>query len=325
MNKLHKNNTSVSIICIKRKGEKSYYDYNGVKVYKFPQLNLPMYRSLLKKTHPDHVLFISSMPKASEIFSWWGVLRLFTIGYKTDFYQTTNFFNLKKNFFLNVFLKSFKIVFSASNAIQSDLKKFAGINSQIIYPGTEFPPNVTLKKQSISNLGFSGHIVAAKGIDLFVKLSEQFPKLHFFLLAGKTKTQKNTQLEDYIERKSKELKNLTLFGFMDHPLDVMSKCDVLILPYRHGGAILGTAQSAIEAMSMGIPVIGTDNSALSSILKDNYNGLVAKPHLADIKKKINLLIKNRNLYNRLSKNARITVEKKFDISKISICLLNHLK
>ena len=79
--------------------------------------------------------------------------------------------------------------------------------------------------------------------------------------------------------------------------------DILVLASRNEG--LGLVQ--VEAMGYGIPVLGRDVGGITEILENGYNGFVIEDEY-DLAQKISLLATDRELYKRLSANARETYE-----------------
>ncbi|ABS52221.1 glycosyltransferase [Campylobacter hominis] len=68
--------------------------------------------------------------------------------------------------------------------------------------------------------------------------------------------------------------------------------------------------SMCEAMSSGLPTISFDVCAISEFITNNINGLLISPYdLKDAANKLDELISNKNLFLRLSENARKSIEK----------------
>jgi glycosyltransferase involved in cell wall biosynthesis len=76
-------------------------------------------------------------------------------------------------------------------------------------------------------------------------------------------------------------------------------------------------------MAMGIPVIGTKNSALEPLIKNGVNGFFCEG-ISEIIAKIKLLDSNPDLYSQLSQGAIKTVQQHFTINKIADQLLEYL-
>lgn len=85
----------------------------------------------------------------------------------------------------------------------------------------------------------------------------------------------------------------------------LSESDIYVLPsYDEAFGI-----SYLEAMSCGIPVIGTENEGISDIVDDGVNGFLVKRNDADrIAELVIRLMSDRNLYERISAEGRNTVE-----------------
>jgi len=72
----------------------------------------------------------------------------------------------------------------------------------------------------------------------------------------------------------------------------------------------------LEAMASGLPVIVSDRGALPMLIKERETGLIAKfRDVGDLKEKINLLLKDKNLVVKIQKNGKEFV-KRFDSKKI---------
>jgi len=66
----------------------------------------------------------------------------------------------------------------------------------------------------------------------------------------------------------------------------------------------GLAQVQLEALSCGLPVIGTTNSGAEDIIIDGYNGFIVEPgNIMAIKKSINYFLNNREKLLEMSKHA----------------------
>jgi len=272
-----KRGITVTILCLQKKGEKNEYRYKNIKIFKFKPLDFINYRKKLQNSHPDKVLFISSVSSGIMLPLWWLLLAILSRGFNPYFYQTTNFLRINNKFLLKNILSVFYDRFVASDALYNDFAKNLNLKAKIVYPGVNLLKLEKLRshhKSGINNLCFFGHVSSLKGVDIFLKLVTALPQYHFNLVAGKVsgKNKTDNKLYNQLLKNSPQIKNMQYIGFTEKPLDIMRQCDLLILPYRHGGTILGVAQSAIEAMAMGIPVIGSKNSALESLIKNGVNG-----------------------------------------------------
>jgi glycosyltransferase involved in cell wall biosynthesis len=123
----------------------------------------------------------------------------------------------------------------------------------------------------------------------------------------------------YFEEKVKQLgleNNITFHGFIPHS-DLPNKLilgDIFIGPSTTDktGSREGLGLVFLEAMAAGIPVIATNTGGIPEIVKDGETGLlVPEKDSKAIAEKISLLIRNRQLRNKLIKNGK-ELAKKFD-------------
>ena len=104
--------------------------------------------------------------------------------------------------------------------------------------------------------------------------------------------------------------------------DIYAMSDLVIIPSYYEG--LGLA--ALEAMSIGIPVISTNVSGINEILKDKYNGILVKPkNASELAKAILDLKSNTNLMKNLSSNGKVYVEENFSSSQLIVDIENLYK
>ncbi|HEY4517282.1 MAG TPA: glycosyltransferase family 4 protein, partial [Candidatus Paceibacterota bacterium] len=90
--------------------------------------------------------------------------------------------------------------------------------------------------------------------------------------------------------------------------------DIFVRPSRSEG--MGTA--FIEAMAAGVPVVGTAVGGIIDFLKDGETGLVCKvgdPH--SVAEKVNLLLKDPSLRQRIIQRAFTLVQERYDWSRIA--------
>ena len=112
---------------------------------------------------------------------------------------------------------------------------------------------------------------------------------------------KNLKLENKIE----------LLGEVspDKVPQYLAEADIFVRPSLSEG--LGTA--FLEAMAVGLPIIGTPVGGIPDFLKDDETGLFCKVgNPNDIAEKIIKLLENGELRNKLAENGRRLVEEKYD-------------
>jgi len=261
-----------------------------------------------RKEEKNIIVIFNTIENPLKAFSYYLIIRIFNMNKKIILYQGTL---LKPKIFNKVFLSIFNKVFCVSPFIYKNLK--AIINKKAIY----IPPGINLKKldkikalpkNKGIRIGFFGHLDKHKGPEIllnsFIKVNLKNMEL---ILAGKGK------LKNYLERKSKNFKNIKIYGYLKNNKEYIKSCDIIILPFRASKYILGLSLTGIEGKAMGKVLIGTKTPAISQIIKDNEDGFIIKNY-KELSEKIKLLYTNQILLKKMSKKARIN-SKEYDIKK----------
>lgn len=167
------------------------------------------------------------------------------------------------------------------------------------------------------------NILAEKGlinsIQAFSKLSPRYQNLHLVIAVGKPTDSLKEEfaiaremLLGYIKLHSIE-KTTSIEMFQLHEMpDVYKGSDVFVLPSENETF----GQVFIEAMSCGLPVIGTKVGGIPEIISDSYNGYLIRPNDSSIlAQKIEKLINDNKTRDKF-KNAGIkTVQSNFTSEK----------
>lgn len=90
-----------------------------------------------------------------------------------------------------------------------------------------------------------------------------------------------------------------------------NKADLFVLPSR----VEGSSKVLLEAMSCGLPVIATNVEGTRDILKNNINGILVEPK-DTLSKVIIRLLNNKDKLKSISKNARSTIVKYFNLDNL---------
>jgi len=115
-------------------------------------------------------------------------------------------------------------------------------------------------------------------------------------------------------------------GWID-PLKVpneLLKIDIALLPLKNDilhRAALPT--KLLEYMAAGLPVVASAVGEVKYIIKDGKNGFIAN-NLDEWKNKLEALIKNYKLRNKIGYNARLTIMKKYTLEKTTSLLIKIL-
>ncbi|MCX7765867.1 MAG: N-acetyl-alpha-D-glucosaminyl L-malate synthase BshA [Candidatus Sumerlaeia bacterium] len=106
---------------------------------------------------------------------------------------------------------------------------------------------------------------------------------------------------------------LRIMGQVEHPETILPYADLFILPSESESFGLGAA----EAMSCGVPVIGTRCGGLAEVIDDGVNGyLVPIGNYQQIAEKAVQILKNPDLQATFGKNARAKITRYFPSHKI---------
>ena len=168
---------------------------------------------------------------------------------------------------------------------------------------------------------FVGRLNKDKGVlDLlraFEKINKEYHKSILYIVG---KDEEN--LVSIIQ--NNKLFNNSIFykDFTAVPENYMSLADVFCLPsYREGfGSVI------IEAAACGTPSIGSNIYGLSDAIEDNRTGLLYEVgNINDLFEKMQILITDKELLEKLSKNALDRVKNKFDENFLSDLLLSYYK
>ena len=171
-----------------------------------------------------------------------------------------------------------------------------------------------------------GRMIWSKGINEFVEagklLFKKYPNIKLLLVGAEEKNNPDSVPTKY-------LKNLSLLPFIkwtnfrkDVP-NLYAISDIAVLPsyYKEGGY----PRAVTEPMSMGIPVIAANTPDCRGPIVNNENGLLVEPKDSqDLANKIKNLIDNKDLYKKISKNARKDILHKFDEKKVVKYLIDKL-
>lgn len=128
-----------------------------------------------------------------------------------------------------------------------------------------------------------------KGQELFLKAAEQltqkYPDMEFLLVGGGKK------LEDW--KKQYQMERIRFLGRMDNPLSVMKSCNLLAVPSLADSC----PNTVMEALYLGIPVIGSRAGGIPEILLDEQ--ALFLPDWEQLAKKIEDYYQNSSLLESL--------------------------
>jgi len=93
---------------------------------------------------------------------------------------------------------------------------------------------------------------------------------------------------------------------------VLNNADVFVLP----SLIEGHPKVLLEAMSCGVPCVGTDVQGIRDIIQDGKNGLLCELTQENLASKIALVLSDREFADGLGRKARMFIEEDFDLDTL---------
>lgn len=155
----------------------------------------------------------------------------------------------------------------------------------------------------VSSILFSNPL---KGPEILLKAMEQIPGA-ILLLIGMDETNPYTHEMKELAQQLNIADRIKWIGITDRAADYLSITDVYVQPSRTEALSL----AACEALSYGIPVVGSDVGGLpeaSSLVFSNGDA-------ADCARQVSRLLADRELYDELSSEARQRYEKNFSLER----------
>lgn len=189
----------------------------------------------------------------------------------------------------------------------------AGISNQIDFNRDVFWIDKKYNFQYNKMVLFTGRLTVHKGVDYLIKAARKINAEVVILGDGPEKKYLESLIKKY------QLKNVHLLGYFSQRLEKINdfylRADVYVAPSVWNEP-LGLV--ILEAMAHKTPVVVSRKGGVSTIVKDGYNGFLIRPrspHL--IAEKVNLLLNDDRLRQKISERAYKTVIEKFSWDKIA--------
>ncbi len=168
---------------------------------------------------------------------------------------------------------------------------------------------------------YCGRLVRRKGLTFLLEawkkiVQKENDAILFILGSGKNQTDSVEEELKEIAQKER-LKNIYFLGEKGKLLvaKFLKTADIFVYPSTHSE---GTALSILEAMSSGLPVLGTNIGGIKDMIEDKDNGiLVDKEDSEALFTALEFLIDNPKQRIRLGGNARETVLKRYSTTKVA--------
>lgn len=167
------------------------------------------------------------------------------------------------------------------------------------------------------NIVYLGRMAKEKNPERFVrivaKIKEQLPNIKAAMMGA-------GQLSDRVSELIKELglqDNLMQYGFVDNPYAVLKNADIMMVTSLHEGMPI----AAIEALTLGVPILSTPADGLCELVKPEYNGYLVKSDEDFVEKAIYILTSEEKLQN-LKANAMVSSREYTNIDSYKNTILN---
>lgn len=177
-----------------------------------------------------------------------------------------------------------------------------------------YQPNKTKIKESTEEFQilYFGRIHKEKGVHLLVKALSLLHSKGFKIklkLIGPFKEQEGGSGIDYFNDLNRIFNNINYVEPISNPKilsEHIHESDIFCYPsLAENGETFGV--SVIEAMACGKPVVVSELSCFTDFVENNKNGMIfnhkSKNNVNDLSDKIQFLIENKELREKLSKNA----------------------
>ncbi len=228
---------------------------------------------------------------------------------------------------LRLLKKRARLFIAVSEAAAGQLNAYAGVNPaciEVIHNAvdrTRFSPDASVRLTIREELGmppeetvigFAGRLSAVKGPDLLLEAFDLLLKK----ISGCTLVYAGDgEMRDDLEAKAKALgieKSVRFLGFREDVAAVMSAFDIGCVPSRQESFGI----SALEMMSMKIPLVSNNIYGLAEIASDEENALIpAQNTPTEICSCLERLIEDETLRQSLAEHAAVTAQQ-FDVSQL---------
>ncbi len=157
---------------------------------------------------------------------------------------------------------------------------------------------------------FVGRLVEVKGVNELLEATKNIDNKISFVIAG------DGPLAEKIKLVSERQKNIIFVGRVenDRLSDYYNASDVLIVPSTHEE---GFGRVILEALSCGVPVIGSNRGAIPEAISKEV-GILIDVTPQNIKQALELLVRNKRKLNKLSKAARVFALKRYSSNNLEM-------
>jgi len=210
-----------------------------------------------------------------------------------------------------------------SRKLLSDIK-FLPINKYYIVPnGIEQNEKYECVEKGFNELPqilFLSHLIESKGVYDFLDALKILSNRNVSFTGVMIGNEVEITSQDILSRMNGAGQSVQFLGpkYGREKLKVLTAASLLVYPSFNDTFPL----VILEALSVGIPIVATNEGAITDMIEDGVNGfIVDKQNPQAIADKIEQLLLDRQLMKRMSENNRAKFEQKFTIDKFeqNIC------
>jgi len=152
--------------------------------------------------------------------------------------------------------------------------------------------------------GFREYALAASIV------KERYPLARFDLVGGTDPSPDGIPLAEVVQWDA-----VTYHGSTDDVRPFLADCHVFVLPSYY---LEGIPRTILEALSVGRPILTTDNSGCRETVIPGENGwLVPKRDAKALAERMIWFIENRDQWQRMAQRSRQMAEERFDVHKVN--------
>ena len=224
------------------------------------------------------------------------------------------------NSLYKILFKNSKVILLSENLFK-DISKY--VSKKDVYycpngiPVIEYSKNdLSLQDKRTPQLLFLSNLIESKGVYILLEalalLKDESVEFHCNLVGGEG--------DISIDQLSYKIKNLKLENYVTYlgkkydkeKYDIFQSSDVFIFPTYYDYETFGLVN--LEAMMFGLPIISTDEGAISDIIDDGATGfIVEKKNPQILANKLKFLITNPKISKDMGEKGRVKFNKYYTI------------
>lgn len=236
----------------------------------------------------------------------------------------------KDDFYHKFLYKNLSLILAVSQQVKEQLEKYIPDeirpHVELLYAGVSkkdllINEDADLLKKTLSfspssfNIGMVGRINQPKGqyllIDAVEILKNKGLDVKAYFVGNPMQKEYLESLKDSVENRGLQ-SCINFLGFMKNPHHFYQICDTIVLASKKEtfGLVL------VEAMGMNTAIIGSNSGGVTEIIEDKKTGLLFEAENADdLAQKIEFMMLEKNLQERMQKEAIIKCNREFDEEK----------